>query len=195
MKKLLLTSLAVFALSTVAHANLSGTVALDYSAYKPEVFDEKVDLSGVGLSFSTPTDNTHGFYTKVQYLQDGANDLIGVDFGYQYAYSQGRAYALGKIGMGYAGVTVDAFSNNNHFVTIPVNAEVGYKFVPNVSAYASVGYQWSFDETSETTCRDGSQSNSTGQGTCSWHGGIAYYNDKIGDVSGLTFGVGARYHF
>lgn len=198
MKKLLLTGLAVFALSTVAHAELSGTVALDYSAYKPKVFDEKVDLSGVGLSISTPTENKHGFYTKFQYLKNGElnTDLVGVDFGYQHNfYNQNRIYALGKIGFGYAGVTVDAYSNSNHFFTIPVSAEVGYQVLPNVSTYATAGYQWASDTTSQTTCRDGSQSNSTGQGTCSWHGGIAYYNDKIGNVNGLTFGAGARYHF
>ncbi|NSM11372.1 hypothetical protein G5C01_08435 [Moraxella bovoculi] len=196
MKKYLILALAV-ATASVAHANTPKNLSVfaDYSAYdaKSDAGDSKLTGFGIGLS-SSP--HNHGFYGGFDYLKNDGIKLYHMDFGYQHnLYNQNGLYALGKIGAGFASADVDALSNKNNFLTLPIGAEIGYTFTPNISAYAGVGYQWSFDLTSETTCKDGTQSDSAGRGTCSWHGGVAYYNDKIGTVNGLSYNAGLRYNF
>lgn len=185
------------ALTTTAYANTPKNLSLsiEYSAYDAKSDSGDSKLTGLGVGLSTLPQN-NGMYGGFEYLKDDGIKMYHVDVGYQHNfYNQGGLYALGKIGLGYAAADIDALANDNDFMTLPVAAEVGYSITPNFSAYMGAGYQWSFDLTSDTTCRDGSQSNSVGSGTCSWHGGVAYYNDKIGTVDGLTYNAGLRYNF
>ncbi len=77
--------------------------------------------------------------------------------------------------------------------------EAGVNLNPNLSLYGGVGYKWAFDLTNDdkTRCNDGTTSNSSGQGTCSWHGGVNQYysSNNIGDFDGVTYKAGVRYNF
>ena len=88
----------------------------------------------------------------------------------------------------------DGFDNSTYW-TLPVGLELGYTPIPNLSVYGGVGYKWSWDISSSTTCKDGTTSNSVGSGTCSSHDGIDHYNYTIGDFDGVTYKAGLRYNF
>lgn len=142
---------------------------MDYANYQAKADEgEKAKLSGFGIGFSKSPHDKHGFYAGMEFLKDDGLDIFQADTGYQYNFANhDRFYALGKAGIGFATLDIDSINQSNNFFTVPVGVEVGYSFTPNIAAYAGLGYQWSFDTTSDTTCRDGSQSNSTGSGTCS----------------------------
>lgn len=196
-----LTIIAATFLATTAHAvETSGkyTVSAEYTTHKAKADGETADLSGFAIGFDGNLAGNSGLYFKLSHAKDSQFNakLTSVTGGYQHTlYSQNNAYLLGKIGLGYGKLDLDTLNIDNNFFLIPVGLEAGYKIAPQFSVYANAGYQYASNATSDTTCRDGSQSNSTGQGTCSWHGGIAQYNDNLGDAKGMTFGVGAKYHF
>lgn len=54
---------------------------------------------------------------------------------------------------------------------------------------------WIVSDNDKTRC--GTTSDSTGSGTCSWHGGIDYdyTSNYIGDFDGVTYKAGLRYNF
>lgn len=137
-------------------------------------------------------------YARAEYQRSGSwdADVVEVQGGYRYSfYSRDSVSVSGRVGVGVASADIDAYRNTNQFVTLPLAVEVGYRPTEKFEVYGRAGYKWAFDVTSDNTCRDGSGSNSSGRGTCSWHGGVSHRSDKVGTVHGPTLNVGVRYNF
>ncbi len=170
----------------------------EYSSYEADLDSgDTIKLDGFSLGVSS-SPHTSGWYGKLEALKDDTldADYYELAFGGQFnLYSYKGFYALGTLGFGYAWAESSLLANDVNFMTIPVGLEIGYSVVPELSLYAGIGYKWLLDTTSSTTCNNGTTSNSVGSGTCSSNGGIAYYNDYVGDNNGVTYKAGLRYNF
>ena len=205
MKKILLTALIGLGLSFQAQAqNVDQnrtSVFAEYSSQKGQFEnDVDADMDGFGIGIST-SPQKHGAWGKFEYQgnSDYDGDYYEISGGGHYNFlSTDRFYAIGTLGLGIGMLDVDGF-DNTAYITIPVGLEAGVNINPNFSLYGGVGYKWAFDisNNENTRCNDGSTSNSSGSGTCSWHGGVDYYytNNTIGDFDGVTYKAGLRYNF
>ena len=178
-------------------AELNHSLMLEYSAQKAK-FENNIeeDLTGFGIGYSS-SPHKNGLWGKFEYQQNNEYDGKAYEFsfgGHLNFINLNGFYALGTLGTGFSVLDVDGFDTSSYW-TIPIGLEAGYTFTPNFSLYTGIGYKWSWDISSSTTCKNGSQSNSTGSGTCSWNGGIDHYNYTIGDFDGVTYKAGLRYNF
>ncbi|MCA4779310.1 hypothetical protein IF090_06635 [Acinetobacter towneri] len=158
---------------------------------------DTVELDGFALGVST-TPHRSGFYGRLEFLKNNEYDLDYYEFnmgGNLNLISYHGFYFNTYAGLGYSGASSKLLANDVNFVTLPVGVEVGLNFVPDFSIYATAGYKWLYDSTSNTTCKDGTTSDKVGNTACYWNGGIAYYNEYIGDADGVTYNVGMRMHF
>lgn len=190
-----------WAITTPEAATPKASVSVEYSK-TDATFAENTEVSldgfAVGIS-SSPQKN--GFWGKFEGLgndeYDGNYYEISVG-GHISLVSSKHFYALATAGIGAGWLDVDGFDSTTYF-SIPVGLEAGVNFTPNISVYGGIGYKWALDvsDNQGTRCRDGSWSDSTGSGTCSWHGGIDYYYNPnyIGDFDGVTYKAGLRYNF
>lgn len=178
--------------------NPNHSVFAEYSSYEADLeWGDKVKLDGFALGISSSPLRS-GWYGKFEYMQDDSLDADYYEFafgGQLNLFSYNGLYALATAGLGFAVADSSELYNTVNFVTLPIGLELGYSVIPELSLYGGVGYKWLWDTTSSTTCWDGTTSNSTGSGTCSSHGGIAYYNDYVGDNDGVTYKAGLRYNF
>lgn len=174
------------------------SLSAEYSSYEADLDSgDTTKLDGVALGITT-SPFQHGSWGKLEFLQDSKLDADYYEMsggGHLNLVNAEAFYLIGSLGVGYAVVDSSLLSNTVQFVSIPVGVEAGYSIVPNLSVFAGVGYKWLFDVTSNTTCEDGTTSNSTGSGSCSWHDGISQYNDKVGDNNGATYKAGLRFNF
>lgn len=179
----------------------NASLSLEYLSHKAE-FDEGVDadLDGFAIGFST-TPQRHGLWTKFEFLSNSEFDADYYEFsfgGHLNFFNTDRFYATGTIGAGVGLIDVSGFDETVYF-TIPVGLEAGVNLTKNLSLFGGFGYKWAVDisENGETRCNDGTWSDSTGSGTCSWHGGIDYdyVSNYIGDFDGVTYKAGLRYNF
>ena len=176
---------------------LNHSLMLEYSAQKGK-FENNIeeDLTGFGIGYSS-SPHKNGLWGKFEYQQNNEYDGKAYEFsfgGHLNFINLNGFYALGTLGTGFSVLDVDGFDTSSYW-TIPIGLEAGYTFTPNFSLYTGIGYKWSWDISSSTTCKNGSQSNSTGSGACSWNGGIDHYNYTIGDFDGVTYKAGLRYNF
>lgn len=205
MKKVLLSALLGLGLCTQLHAqtfNANKTsVFLEYSTEKGE-FENNIDadMDGFGVGIST-SPQRHGAWGKFEYQSNGDYDGEYYEVsggGHLNILSTDRFYVLGTLGMGVGVLDVDGFDSTT-YITVPVGLEAGVNLTRNLSLYSGIGYKWAADisDNEGTRCNDGTLSNSSGSGTCSWHGGIDYYytTDTIGDFDGVTYKAGMRYNF
>lgn len=160
--------------------------------------DVDVELKGGTIGFST-TPNLSGWWAEFEYLKNNeySADYYEAAFGGHYnLIIVNGFYTLATIGMGVGVGSADGF-DDTAYLTLPIGLELGYSFVPNFSVFGGVGYKWNWEiKDNRTRCNDGTTSNSTGSGTCSWHGGIdESYDYTIGDFDGLTYKAGIRYNF
>lgn len=165
--------------------------------------DIDADLEGFALGFST-SPNKDGFWGKFEYLtnDDYDADYFEVAFGgHKNFYSANNVYILGNAGLGIGVANAGTF-DDTLYLTLPIELELGYRFAQNLSIYGGVGYKWAWDITNgtgdKTLCNDGTWSDSTGSGTCSWHQGVNPYqpaDNTIGDFDGVTYKAGLRYSF
>lgn len=160
--------------------------------------DVDVDLKGVTVGFST-TPVKSGWWAELEYLKNSeySADYYEAAFGGQFnLLNANGVYLLGTIGLGIGVGSADGF-DDTAYLSLPVGLEAGYNITPNFSLYGGVGYKWNWEiKDKRTLCNDGTRSDSSGSGTCSWHGGVAiddYYT--IGDFDGLTYKAGLRYNF
>lgn len=173
----------------------------------------EVDLNGVAIGYSTSPLRS-GWWTEFEYIKNSeySADYYEATFGGQFnLLNFNGLYILGTVGTGIGVGSAEGFDDTAYF-TLPVGLEAGYNITPNLSLYSGVGYKWNWEITAQndedsnssgkTICKDGWVSNSTGQGTCSHHGGIAssgstttYYKNTIGDFDGLTYKFGLRFNF
>ena len=178
-------------------AALNHSLMLEYSAQKGNFANNiKEDLTGFGIGYSS-SPHKNGLWGKFEYQQNNEYDGKAYEFsfgGHLNFINLNGFYALGTLGTGFSVLDVDGFDTSSYW-TIPIGLEAGYTFTPNFSLYTGIGYKWSWDISSSTTCKNGSQSNSTSSGACSWNGGIDHYNYTIGDFDGVTYKAGLRYNF
>lgn len=205
MKKILLTALLGLGLSFQTQAqniNQNNTsLFAEYSSQKGKFEnDVDADMNGFGLGIST-SPQKHGAWAKFEYQgnSDYDGDYYEISGGGHYnLINTGRYYAIGTLGVGVGVLDVEDF-DSTAYLTIPVGLEAGVNLNPNFSLYGGVGYKWAYEvsDDEKTRCNDGTTSNSSGSGTCSWHGGVnGYeYSNTIGDFDGVTYKVGVRYNF
>ena len=176
---------------------LNSSLMLEYSAQKGKFANNiDADINGFGIGFSS-SPHKNGFWGKIEYQQNDDYDGDAYEFsfgGHLNLIDANGFYALGTIGTGVSVLDVEGFDTSSYW-TLPIGLEIGYTFVPSLSIYGGVGYKWSWDVSSSTTCKNGTQSNSVGSGTCSSNGGIDHYNYTIGDYDGVTYKAGLRYNF
>lgn len=180
---------------------LNASLMLEYSAQKGKFANDiDEDLKGFSIGISS-TPHRNGYWGKFEYQQSNNYDGSAYEFsfgGHLNLINANGFYALATLGTGVSILEADGFDNSTYW-TLPVGLELGYTPMPNLSIYGGVGYKWSWDisEDGETRCNDGTWSDSTGSGTCSWHGGIDYdYSSSyIGDFDGVTYKAGIRYNF
>lgn len=206
MKKLFITALIGLGLSAQANAQdfttpSKASVFAEYSAQKGEFSDNiDADMNGFGVGIST-SPQRNGLWGKLEYQSNSDYDGKYYELsagGHINFVNTGRFYALGTLGMGIGVLDVDGFDQTAYF-TIPVGLEAGVNLNRNFSLYSGVGYKWALDisDNEGTRCNDGTWSDSTGSGTCSWHGGIDYdyTSNYIGDFDGVTYKMGLRYNY
>lgn len=160
--------------------------------------DIDADLKGGTVGFST-TPHSSGWWAEFEYLKNKeySADYYEATFGGQYNLINWNGfYTLATFGMGLGVGSAEGF-DDTAYLTLPIGLELGYSFVPNLSVFGGVGYKWNWEiKDNRTRCNDGTTSNSTGSGTCSWHGGIdESYDYTIGDFDGVTYKAGIRYNF
>lgn len=98
-------------------------------------------------------------------------------------------------GFGASFIDYELYGNPNTLLSLPLGISATYHFNKKLGVNFSSSYKLYTDLTSPTVCNDGSESQSTGSGTCSHHGGISRYNDKIGNGGGLNVGLGIIYSY
>lgn len=155
----------------------------------------KLKGGSLGLSVNPATSGAYGRFNLL------GNNKFDLDFyeleggGQLNLLNVQGFYVLATAGIGVAGADSSYLDNSVTFLSLPVGLEVGFSPIPEFSLYGGVGYKWLFDVTGKTTCNDGTTTNSTGHGACSYHDGIDYYNDTVGDTDGVTFRAGLRVNF
>lgn len=160
--------------------------------------DIDVDLKGGTIGYST-SPHLSGWWAEFEYLKNSeySADYYEATLGGHYnIFNANGLYLLGTVGMGIGVGSADGF-DDTAYLTLPVGLELGYSIVPSLSIFGGVGYKWNWEiKDNRTRCNDGTKSNSSGSGTCSWHGGVdTSYDYTIGDFDGLTYKVGIRYNF
>jgi len=179
-------------------AALNASVYAEYSKYEADLDGgDKAKLDGFALGVSSAPQKS-GWYAKFEALSDNRLDADYYEFvsgGQLNLFNYNGLYALATAGIGYSWADSSRLDNTVNFVTFPIGLELGYSIIPELSVYGGIGYKWLWDSTSSTTCKNGTQSNSVGSGACSSNGGIAYYNDYVGDNDGVTYKAGLRYNF
>lgn len=213
MKKICLTALFAMGMAFQANAqDLSaqskGSMFAEYSSQKGEFENDiDADMNGFGVGISS-SPQKHGYWGKFEYQgnSDYDGDYYELSVGGHFNFiNTERFYAIGTLGLGIGLLDVPEFDQTAYF-TIPVGVEAGVNFTRNLSLYGGIGYKLAVDisssdsEGGKTLCKDGTWSNSTGSGTCSWHGGVAStssvnYDNYIGDFDGITYKAGLRYNF
>lgn len=188
----------------------TASLSLEYLSHKGE-FAENIDadLDGFAIGLST-TPQRNGLWTKFELLSNSDFDADYYEFsfgGHLNLLSTERFYAIGTLGMGIGLIDVPGFDETAYF-TVPVGLEAGVNITRNLSLFGGLGYKWNVDVSASddssggrTLCNDGTWSDSTGSGTCSWHGGVAdrdwVYDDEnyVGSFNGMTYKAGLRYNF
>lgn len=137
-------------------------------------------------------------FVEAGYLQARSDDfeLMLLSVGGKYA-----ALARGRFDVGVQGFVdvehadLSRFRNVNVLLGFGAGAYAEVRVVPRASLIVNLSARGLLDVTPPTRCNDGSSSQSTGQGTCSWHGGIDFYTDQLGEGTGLDALVGVRVWF
>lgn len=222
---LLVVVTSLLATGVYAESNLSKglSASAEYTHSNIE-FDVggKTNTNGVSFGLSTPL-NKNGIWGKFEYSTDNKtkSDLYGGSVGGHLNFiTKNNFYLNGFGGIGYTRIESGITNSNLNFITLPIGIETGYKITHNLDVFANVGYKWMFDLTGssgyfdkntgastrpgKTLCNDGTWSNSTGSGTCSWHDGVATNQptytesgDKfsLGDAKTPIYGAGLRFQF
>jgi len=186
----------------VAGLNLSASeLYVDYSSQNVNFKAIDVEMSGGTVGYSWG--NVARFYVEGNIQSDSKKDInyydVTIGFNGDIVH-QGNLRIGYDLGVGVGQLDVPWYSNKNTMVSIPVGLTFDYSFTDKLALNAGVGYKYFFDLTDDqlsTVCNDGTTSESTGSGTCSWHGGIAGYstNDLIGNGGGMSAQVGLTFKF
>lgn len=169
-----------------------------WASVQPKFDDVSANLKGPLVGVASEMPGKPSTYAELLLLGDEA---VGVDaselrFGFRTrAAVKGPIELRGQLDIGIAGADVEGFLNANTLVSLGAAARPSVRLSPSVAIVGTFGYRYYFDTTEPTTCNDGSQSSSIGSGTCSHHGGIAHYNDYVGDGGGIELSIGVSITF
>ena len=181
--------------SCVTDSVYAGPIAVDV---KFDAVDSSLRGLSVGYAGELESNQRWIGLVEVTHVTDDSEELAitTVSTGTRYNFVRSESVELGpRFDLGLGSADLDRFRNRNELITLGIAVAAELRLLTHVSLYAQAGYRGYFDVTDPTTCRDGSTSKSTGQGTCSHHGGIAHANDQIGDSSGFELSVGMRVRF
>lgn len=162
----------------------------------------KVDSSELGKGRfrgfqigSTYDFDRRGIWTKYENQSSDNVDVDLISFGAQYTfYNKNNTYVLGQAGIGYMWgdweysetdeddvKTTQKISADNFL--IPVNVELGHYFMPQLAAYAGLGYKWTDNHKAHGCETVGEDSD-----CLSGRSGAL-------DVNGLSYNFGLKYRF
>lgn len=159
---------------------------------------EAVDVNAAGVGVGIQGGEKHVGFIEVRATRDSSNelDLLEILSGGRFLVIEARRLKIGvQLDAGLANASLERFRNDNSLVSFGTGAFAEVSLAKSVSAFALGGLRQYWDTTKPTTCNDGWQSGSTGQGTCSHHGGIHHYNDMVGDGAGFEIAFGLRWRF
>jgi hypothetical protein len=136
-------------------------------------------------------------FAEAGYLGGSAGlDLFSLGAGVRVAAFRRERIELGaQLLLDVELARLDRYRNSNDLVALGVGGYAAVRVFPRGFLTLALSAHAFVDATPPTTCNDGSTSLSTGQGTCSYHGGIDHYNDSIRAGGGLDALVGFRIWF
>lgn len=180
---------------------LAADMYVDYSTQN--IAFKTVDVEMVGGTVGVSWGDRTRFYVEGNIQSDNTKNINYYDvvIGINGDIVKNESFRLDwDIGMGAGQLDVPWYSNKNTMLSIPVGLDMVYRLTDKVMLNVGVGYKYFFDLTDNqqyTICNDGSISESSGSGTCSWHGGIAgtATNDLIGKGGGMSAQVGLTFKF
>lgn len=191
----------IIVLLAVSLSAFASDLYVDYSTQKVDF--KVVDLEMVGGTVGYSWGDQTRFYIEGNILSDSDKDINYYDvvMGLNGDIVKNNAFKMSwDIGIGVGQLDVPWYDNKNTLLSLPVGIEMTYNITDKLMLNAGVGYKYFFDLTDDqiyTVCNDGTVSESTGSGTCSWHGGIAgtATNDLIGNGGGMSAQVGLTFKF
>ncbi|MGR2770434.1 hypothetical protein ACUYOF_23285 [Photobacterium ganghwense] len=169
---------------------------VDYQSQDIKFDQISPNLSGLSIGYTWLENRT--LYVEADLINDSDLDIRywGGVIGYNHAiFNVNDMEVYFNLGLGFGELDVDGYQNTNVLISIPVGISSSYSLTEKFHLDLGVGYKYFMDLTDNTKCNDGTTSESTGSGTCSWHGGIASYQDKVGDGGGIFYRAGIRYKF
>jgi len=123
-------------------------------------------------------------------------DYSTFNFGTQIVEFSQNDFTVGfNVEGGYGNLSLEGYQNDYDFFSFGGGGFANYAITESFSLFINAQYMYYWEVTSKTECKDGSSSESSGSGTCSHHGGVAYYNDKLGNAIGLKVNVGISFVF
>jgi hypothetical protein len=181
--------------------SLATDMYVDYSSQNVNFKAVDLNLKGATVSFNWGTDSR--FYLKGNVQQDNSQKINYYDVvvGINNDIVKRNNFRLGwDIGLGIGQLDVPWYSNKNTLLSVPLGCSLEYQITNNLAFNAGAGYKYFFDLTDNkeyTICNDGTISDSSGSGTCSWHGGVAgtATNNLIGNGGGISTQVGLTFKF
>ena len=122
--------------------------------------------------------------------------LLRIQYGWKFKPISYHVFYLNTYAdIGCSCVCSKLLANDVSFVTLPVGVEVGLNFVPDFIFTPLQVINGCTTATRIPPVKNGTTSDKVGNTACYWNGGIAYYNEYIGDADGVTYNVGMRMHF
>jgi hypothetical protein len=156
-------------------------------------------LSGAGIGWETQIADGKGtLYFEGQHTRSSQEELsmLSLVAGARLPIVRTSRVRVSVQGdLGYSRARLKRFRNANQLAPLAAGVRMDLRIIPQVSVNGTVAGRVFEDVTAPTTCNDGSTSRSTGQGTCSHHGGIDHYNDQIGSGHGLELVLGVSFWF
>lgn len=171
-----------------------------YAAYDArEFYSEPVSDSLAGAKIGWQARKAAGQvagFLEVGYLGAASEDfyLLSLGGGGKFpAYTHGPLELGGLLLFEVQHAHVQRHRNTNVLVAFGGGAYGDVRLSARAWLTLTLSFHAFVDVTPPTRCNDGSSSQSTGQGTCSWHGGIDFYTDQLGNGAGLDALLGFRY--
>ena len=185
--------------SSVTHAVYGGYDARRFAADEISIYPRGARLGYVIGRSDTPYSGfIEGGYAQAQTIDFS---ILSLGIGGRVAAVRHQRFEVGALAsLGFQGARFDDRMNGNSLLAIGVGGYAHVRVHARVALTVTASAHAFADVTPPTTCNDGSTSQSTGQGTCSHHDGIAFYNEMIGAGTGLdallglsiSLGAGAR---
>ncbi|KAB2911158.1 MAG: hypothetical protein F9K40_01270 [Kofleriaceae bacterium] len=156
-------------------------------------------LAGVKAGWQFRKAGKHlGGFAEAGYLRAGSADfyLLSIGGGGRFvAVARGRIELGGQVFVEVQNAHLDRHRNVNILAALGGGGYAEVRVLPHAALTLTLSANAFLDVTPPTKCNDGSWSQSTGQGTCSHHGGIDFYTDKLGEGVGLDALIGIQVWF